>query len=74
MSFENWWHINMPNLVSGDEAGDQVIARATWEAAVNAERERCAKLCDEMVQNAKDWDSSYWDQAAAQLAIRIRAS
>lgn len=45
-----------------------------WEAATKAERERCAKLCEEGVQNAPDWDSSQWDQACQNRAMTIRAS
>ena len=28
---------------------------------IEAEREACAKVCDNGVHNATDWDSSYWD-------------
>ena len=38
-----------------------------------AEREACAKVCDEGIQNATDWDSSYWDQACENRAAAIRA-
>ena len=43
------------------------------EAAVLAEREACAKVCDNGVHNATDWDSSYWDQACRNRAAAIRA-
>ena len=42
-------------------------------AAVLAEREACAKVCEDGVQNATDWDSSYWDQACENRAAAIRA-
>ena len=37
------------------------------------EREACAKVCENGVQNANDWDSSYWDQACESRAAAIRA-
>lgn len=43
---------------------DREIA-ATWEAA--------AKVAEERVANASDWDSSYWDQCATNIAAAIRA-
>jgi hypothetical protein len=47
---------------------DELIAKA-----VEAEREACAKVCEDGVQNANDWDSSYWDQACENRAAAIRA-
>jgi hypothetical protein len=38
-----------------------------------AEREACAKVCEDGVQNANDWDSSYWDQSCENRAAAIRA-
>ena len=38
-----------------------------------AEREACAKVCEEAVHNATDWDSHYWDQACINRALAIRA-
>ena len=38
-----------------------------------AEREACARVCEDGVQNATDWDSSYWDQACQNRADAIRA-
>jgi len=37
------------------------------------EREACAKECEDGVQNATDWDSSYWDQACKYCASAIKA-
>ena len=42
--------------------------------AVEAERERCAALCDELIQRPANWDSSYWNQACERIAMKIRAS
>ena len=32
MAFDEWWHQQMPNLVSGEEADDRAIAEAAWAA------------------------------------------
>ena len=32
MTFDEWWHQQMPNLVSGEEADDRAIAEAAWAA------------------------------------------
>ena len=37
------------------------------------EREACEKVCEDGVQNATDWDSSYWDQACKYCASAIKA-
>jgi hypothetical protein len=38
-----------------------------------AEREKCAKVCEDGINNATDWDSSAWDQACENRATAIRA-
>jgi len=43
------------------------------EDAVIAEREACAKLCEEGIANADDWNSAHWDQACENRAWAIRA-
>ena len=37
------------------------------------ERELCAKVCEDGINNATDWDSSAWDQACENRAWAIRA-
>ena len=37
------------------------------------EREACAKVAENRIQNAADWDSSYWDQCCSNVAFAIRA-
>jgi hypothetical protein len=37
------------------------------------EREACAKVCEDGINNATDWDSSVWDQACENRAFAIRA-
>lgn len=36
------------------------------------ERERCAQIAEGQVSDAKDWDTSYWNQACQRIAIFIR--
>jgi hypothetical protein len=38
-----------------------------------AENEACAKVCEAGINNATDWDSSYWDQCCENRAAAIRA-
>lgn len=52
--------------------GLRSLVRAYGEECARMERERCAKICDGMVNNATDWDSSFWDQCAARCAFAIR--
>ena len=37
------------------------------------EREACAKVCEAGINNATDWDNSYWDQCCENRAAAIRA-
>ena len=46
---------------------DTQVYRSELEAAVAAEREACAKLCDDELER---WD---WDASVANVAIAIRA-
>jgi hypothetical protein len=63
------------------EAGFQVDQGALlriylehFAALVRAdEREACAKVCEDGINNATDWDSSAWDQACENRAYAIRA-
>ena len=43
------------------------------DLVASAEREACAKLCEAGINNATDWDSSYWDQCCENRAAAIRA-
>lgn len=40
-NFGKWWHKNMPYFECGDDD-----ALSIWNAAVAAEREACADVCD----------------------------
>jgi hypothetical protein len=57
-----------------DAQQEALVALEKMVALVRAdEREACAKACEDGVQNANDWDSSYWDQACENRAAAIRA-
>ena len=47
--------------------------RKMVEIAIADEREACAKVCEDGINNATDWDSSAWDQACENRAYAIRA-
>lgn len=68
---------NVPSLAFGRvETGIELLesfAKKVAEKAVAKEREACAKVCEDGVQNATDWDSSYWDQACKYCASAIKA-
>lgn len=48
------------------------IKQAAFEAGAAAEREECAKLCDER-ELMYSQDKMYWDDAAHECAAAIRA-
>jgi hypothetical protein len=67
MTFDQWWK----NIFGDKKIPDwihETVVRNVYEAAVKAEREACAKLCDEMA--AKDHHTNYYLVAAN--AIRAR--
>jgi hypothetical protein len=55
------WTVSTPHLV------------ALVNLAVEQEREACAKVCEEGIANADDWNSAHWDQACENRAWAIRA-
>jgi hypothetical protein len=55
------WTVSTPHLV------------ALVNLAIEREREACAKVCEAGINNATDWDSSYWDQCCENRAAAIRA-
>ena len=60
--------------MTGLEDGGLFDNFLVFEALVRAdEREACAKVCEQIVANAIDWDSSYWDSASMNCAAAIRA-
>jgi hypothetical protein len=77
-----------PVYAKGLEAFAALVEAAATEAAnarantswalmckkmVADEREACAKVCEDGINNATDWDSSAWDQACENRAYAIRA-
>lgn len=58
--------------LEGDSVGLLALVTLCQDVAA-AEREACAKLCEEPGWNAANWDSSYWDQACENRAAAIRA-
>ena len=42
------------------------------DLVASAEREACAKVCEEGIANADDWNSAHWDQACENRAWAIR--
>lgn len=54
-------------IATSDQAGYFAFCQG-----IDFEREECAKVCEAGINNADDWDSSYWDQACANRAHAIR--
>lgn len=50
MDFQKWWAQQGHGLWRDDKAITPQVARAAWAAATEAERERCAKLCEEIAR------------------------
>ena len=65
----------LPEFENNESQASNLVAFAKLvaEKAAAKEREACAKVCEDGVQNATDWDSSYWDQACENRAAAIRA-
>jgi hypothetical protein len=59
MTFDDWLATDGDYLNDSDDAARaaRLMARRAWDAAVAAERERCAKLCDEMAAESPKDDS-----------------
>jgi hypothetical protein len=64
-AFENWFGITYDD---DDDLSprDKHIAYSAWQAATKAERERCAKICDDLViENAGRADLTAYQCAKA---------
>jgi hypothetical protein len=66
MTFEEWIATRYMN---GIYLGD---LKAAWEAGVKAEREACAKVCDEEATEAFGEDADEWARGACMCAAMIR--
>jgi hypothetical protein len=63
-------------VIDGNNSGDDdlfAFANLVAARAAALERESCAKVCEAGINNATDWDSSYWDQCCENRAAAIRA-
>jgi hypothetical protein len=68
-----WLEINQMMGVSSYSPEELDVFLRTWQRAIQAEREECAKACDSAKAGEVDWDSNDWNQAAEFCASRIRA-
>jgi len=75
MTFDEWWTAICEELwrMDGRESAD--FARAAWNAATKAERERCAELCDALPANDPKgaWFNDDMSAGARECAAAIRA-
>jgi hypothetical protein len=63
--------IEMARQAGSIDSEDVILT--VYNAFTSVEREACAKLCEQGIANADDWNSSYWDQACENRAWAIRA-
>lgn len=70
MDFEEWWAKQTANF-DPEEIGLMQLARVTWHAAQDIEREACAKVCE--AHKSADWfrngDGEMVDKPIATNAI-----
>ena len=70
MKFEHWWASKYPAAI--DETGFALM-REAWGAAIAAEREACATLCDQRERDPADDEAPLvWLRAVE--AIRMRSN
>jgi hypothetical protein len=77
MTFDEWWYEQPPRFKAPIIKSD---AQNIWEAAIKAEREACAKVCDDAEASRYEWWDARADPAdegaarcAGELAQAIRA-
>ena len=63
-------NIEMPPYLNASYEGDDLFSGQQLVAAVLAEREACAKVCED---NADDLSEGDWDSACISCANNIRA-
>ena len=68
-----WLEINQMMGVTTPEELDVFLR--TWQRAIQAEREECAKVCDELPAppNVSRDDATVWDVATLECGDAIRA-
>jgi hypothetical protein len=71
----NLVHLDMDLCAQSPANVYTALAIGVWSAAVKAEREACAKVCDELVPDMSRTanDASVWDVATFDCAEAIRA-
>ena len=72
--FDRWWLDTLGPLANADAA--YAHAKMAWEAAILAEREACARVCDSMSTAADEDDGDFGSgfvNAAKHCAAAIRA-
>ena len=76
MTFDEWWDAICEEVWRMDDPETADFVRAAWEAATQAERERCAKLCDALPANDPKggWFNDDMSAGAYECAAAIRAS
>jgi hypothetical protein len=73
MDFETWWAKQTANF-DPDEIGLMQLARVTWNAAQDIEREACAKVCESVPKfGAYMSDMPVQDKCAASIRARSNA-
>jgi hypothetical protein len=75
MTFNQWWGSLKWSYAARIfmEPTGRLFAEMAWNAAVRAEREACAKVCDEMEQQAEGTECCKWPTPAdCAYAIRVR--
>ena len=68
MTFEEWWGDAFPDL------DDYELAQAAWQAATAAERERCAKVAEGLLEQTVVTDTRviHSNAMAQRIAAAIR--
>jgi hypothetical protein len=69
MTFDEWLSRTIPL-----DPAQQMVAKCAWEAAIKAEREACAKVCEE-IRHPFGWsaETEDWTGATDNCAAAIRA-
>ena len=66
MTFKEWWkHPKQQHWFSDT----QNVAQAAWDAAVLAEREACAKICESMILQSSTRDEAHSQSQGNGVAI-----
>jgi len=77
-AFKAWWYTEgsqAPYTHHDFEEHTMRMCEIAWNEAVKAEREACAKVCDELIAPDvySDTDISMWDVTCMDCAAAIRA-